>query len=206
MAIGVRLGVWCASAVASLSPALCAAAGGPRPLIVPSAATSAFDSRAGDDSLTVAWIAREGAIRGYTVRVACAPDRVACPDREWFVARQGGAELSHYVVRVRVPPGATMVRVGLEAIDEQGRHLAVAERYVPQAPERLRTGRSAEDASPPTLGACAWSGSFVAPRPFAHATLEERDRPVPPADGSTLAPVPILLCSRGPPFVASLNS
>lgn len=207
MAIGVRLGVWCAgAAVACLSLAPYAAAGTPQELLEPAAAPSAFGSRAADNSLTVAWIAREGAIRGYAVRVACAPDRLACPAREWFVERHGGAELSSYVVRVRVPAGATIVRVGLEAVDQKGRRVPVAERYVPQAPERLHSARLADEASRATLGACVGAGSLVAPRLVFLASPEQCYRAVPPTDGAFGAHVPLLLSSRGPPAVTRARS
>lgn len=204
MAIGIRLGVWCAGTVASLSPALCAADTSAH-LIAPPAAPTALYSTAPGDSLTVAWIAREGAIRGYTIRVACAEDRVACPDQEWFVARHAGGELASYVVRVPVPAGATMVRVGLEAVDEAGRRVPVAERYVPQGRERLGGTRPPSDARQAAI-ASPGPGSIVAPRPLLLAILQERDHPVAPADRAIGVRAPILLSSRGPPSVISAHS
>jgi hypothetical protein len=198
MALGLRLGVWCATAVASLASGVCLAAGA-SDAFVASPTAPLFDTRGSDESLTVAWIARERAIRGYTVRVACAPDRVACRGQEWFVARQSGAELSSYVVRVRVPAGATMVRVGLEAVDEHGRHLPVAERVVPHAPERLGGARRVGPDDPATASACTASASVVAPRPYLFARLGEREPALQRADAHPGAAVPILLSSRGPP-------
>jgi hypothetical protein len=182
-----RLGVWCAGVLASLSPAVCLADTSQR-WITPSGLESHASGR---DSVTVAWIAREGAIRGYNVRVACASDRVACPEQEWFVARRGGAPLASYVVRLPVPPGARTVRVQLRSRRRAGK--APARRRAIRGPGsrapaatrgRPRPGQCA------ALGAAKWSGSLVAPHAARIEPLEDAaPRSRPPRDRSARPPL-----------------
>lgn len=204
MTIWGRLGICCAGAVASLTPVVCDASA---PLDLTPPTSSVLSAGPSEESLTVSWIAREGAIRGYSLRVACAPDRIVCPEQEWFVARQGEGSLSSYVVRLRVPAGASIVRVGLDAIDADGRHLPVAERFVPRAPVRVGEGsRPADDTTREMPAPRVGSESSVDARPFGLATLELHDRALPSRDDPTRSRTAILLSSRGPPAATRPNS